>query len=106
MSLATILGAINAAPALLGLVDQVVVSTEQALNAVPSIGGSQKFAAAEAKVNSWLSTAITDVQQLNLLQSAVTPLINGAVAAFNAAGIFAHKNTATVTQPGAPSAAA
>lgn len=106
MSLATILAAVNAVPTILGLVDQVVVSTEQALNAVPGISGNQKFAAAEAKLNSWISSAITDTQQLNLIQSAVTPLINGAVAAFNAAGIFTHKNTATVTQPAAGAAAA
>lgn len=98
MNLSVILSAINAVPALLGLVDQVVVSTEQALNAVPGLTGNQKFAAAEAKLNSWLSVAITDVQQLSLVQSAVTPLINGAVAAFNAAGLFNHKNTATVHQ--------
>lgn len=98
MSLTAILGAISAAPAILGLVDQVVVSTEQSLNAVPGISGSQKFAATEAKLNSWLSVAITDTQQLNLIQSAVTPLVNGAVAAFNAAGLFKHANTAAVTQ--------
>jgi len=97
--LSQLLNAISLVPTLLQIVNQAVVTIEQGIGSIPGVTGSQKLQAAEATVNSWLKTAITDVGQLQVLQTVVTPLITSAVAAFNAANIFTHKNTATVTPP-------
>lgn len=93
--LANLMTALSVAPSLLNLVDQVVVNVEQGLNAAPGISGSKKFAAAEAKVNGFLSAAITDTNTLEAVKTVVSPLVNASVAAFNAAGLFSHKTTVT-----------
>lgn len=89
MSLSTLVSLLSAAPQILALVDQAVVSVENTLNV--GFSSSQKLAAAEAKVNGWLATAQADLAQFGELSSVVTGLINTAVAAFNAAGAFNHK---------------
>ena len=100
---ANLMTAIGMIPQLLSLIDQVVVNIEQGLGQIPGITGSQKFAAAEAKVNTFLKAAITDAGLLGAVQTVVKPLIDGAVAAFNAAGFFKHK-TASGVQGGDPAA--
>lgn len=85
VNLKAILTAISLVPQILPLVDQTVQSIETALQGMP---GSSKFAAAEAKINSLLSAAIADVAVLADVKAIVSPLINAAVAAFNAAGLF------------------
>lgn len=99
--LTNLMTALSVVPSLLNIVDQVVVNVEQGLNAAPGISGSKKFAAAEAKVNTFLSAAITDANALAAVKDVVTPLIAGSVAAFNASGIFSHKTTVT-NSPAAP----
>ena len=98
-----LMNVLSVVPTLLNVVDQVVVNVEQGLNAAPGISGGKKFAAAEAKVNTFLGAAITDVNALAAAKDVVTPLITASVAAFNAAGLFAHKTTVTNT-PATPAA--
>lgn len=88
MNLASILAVLQALPQLLGVVNIVVHDTEQVLSAVP---GSQKLAAATAKVNTVLGAVTQDANTLAQAQAIVPTLINGTVAAFNAASIFQHK---------------
>jgi hypothetical protein len=83
-------------PQILPLIDTTVKSVEEAL---PGFSGSEKFAAAEAKVNSILTAVETDVAVLSTLRGIVSPLINAAVAAFNAAGLF-KKSPGTVAAAG------
>lgn len=87
----TLMSVLSIVPQMLSLIDQVVVNVEHGLGQIPGITGSQKLAAAEAKVNSFLKDAIADVKVLGMVTEAVKPLINAAVAAFNAAGLFTHK---------------
>lgn len=91
------LSALAVVPQLLTVIDQVVVNVETGIGQVAGIGGSQKLAAAEAKVNSFLADAVSDVKILSGVEVLVKPLINGAVAAFNAAGIFKHKTASNGT---------
>lgn len=105
---AALMTAIGLVPQLLSLVDQVVVNVEQGIGQIPGITGSKKLAAAEAKVDSFLKDAITDVNVLTDVRAMITPIVNAAVAAFNASGLFTHKpapaaNEPTV-QPGPPPA--
>lgn len=85
MNLASILALIQALPSLLGVVDAVVNNTEQVMGGLP---GSQKLAAATAKVNSVLSVATQDAQTLSAVSNVVPTLVNASVAAFNAGGVF------------------
>lgn len=87
MNLASILALIQALPSLLGVVDAVVHNTEQVMGAVP---GSQKLAAATAKVNTVLGVAVQDAQTLSAVSQVVPTLVNASVAAFNAGGMFKH----------------
>lgn len=77
-------------PGLLNVVDQAVKAVEDAM---PSATGAQKFAAAEARVNAIVSTLVQDTQVVSNLAGVLKPLINSAVAMFNAAGIFGHTST-------------
>lgn len=87
MNIAAFFSAISAIPQILNLIDQAVVSVEQSLQGMP---GAQKAAAATAKLNGWLQAAQVDAAAITSLQGILGGLINAAVAAFNAAGLF-HK---------------
>jgi len=93
-NLKTIVAVISFLPALDSLVSSTVTTVEQALG---GFSGSQKFQAAEAKVNSFLATLTADVNVIQDLQAIASPLINAWVAAFNAAGLFSHKSSTTAT---------
>lgn len=86
--LGTLFGVIQVLPQLPQLVNNVVVEVENTLNGVPGISGSQKAAAAEAKINSLLKVAIQDAGIISSAATVITPLINAAVAMFNASGLF------------------
>src|SRR5690348_3992772 len=86
-----IMTALSVIPQLFSLVDQVVVNVEQGLGQIPGISGSQKLAAAEAKIDTFLKAAITDVNVLTTVKNILVPVIDASVAAFNAAGLFTHK---------------
>lgn len=87
MNLKAFVSALELIPSLLPLVDQVVQSVETSLSALP---GAQKLAAAEAKLNTYLTTFEADVSVVTDLKAILTPLVNAAVAAFNAADVFKH----------------
>lgn len=92
-SLKNVVAVISFLPTLDSLISSTVTTVESALS---GFSGSQKFQAAEAKVNSFLSTLSADVNVISDLQTIAGPLINAWVAAFNAAGLFQHKSqTAT-----------
>lgn len=93
MSLSSFLSDLSLLPQVAQLVDDTVKQIETALSGLP---GTAKFAAAEAKVNAVLSAVVADAQVLSSLQGILGTLINAAVAAFNAAGIFAHAAAADV----------
>jgi len=93
---ALILSFITQLPGIIKLIDQVVLSVEAAF---PTATGSQKLAAATAKVNTILGAAVTDSQALSSLTTVVTPLINASVAAFNAAGTFAKPAVGSAPAP-------
>lgn len=77
---------------LLPIVDRLVASTVQTVEtALSGFNGNQKFAAAEAKVNTFLAGVSADVGVVGDLQAIAGPLINAWVAAFNTAGLFQHK---------------
>ena len=88
MNLATFATIIQAAPALLGIVNNTVHEVETMVGQLP---GAQKFAGVEAKVNSFLNACVQDAETLTNLQAIVPTLINASVAMFNAAGVFGHK---------------
>ncbi|HET7332344.1 hypothetical protein [Dyella sp.] len=72
---------------LLPVVDRLVASTVQTVeSALSGFNGNAKFAAAEAKVNSFLSSLSSDVAVVSQLQSSVGPLIQSWVDAFNVPG--------------------
>lgn len=96
---ALILGFITQLPGIIKLIDQIVLSVEAAF---PAASGSQKLAAATAKINTILSVALTDSQSLSTVSAIIAPLVNSSVAAFNAAGVFPKAAAATA----APTAAA
>lgn len=85
MGISAFFAALQVAPQLLGLVDQVVLSVEQTLQGVP---GSQKLNAALVKLDGWLKLAGTDVSAIAGIQPLLTSLVATSVAAFNAAGAF------------------
>lgn len=81
---------------LLPMLDQLISSTVQAVeSSLSGFAGNAKFAAAEAKVNTFLSTVSSDLNVVGDLQSIAGPLITAWVAAFNAAGLFTHKAAET-----------
>lgn len=96
--IALILGFIAQIPGILKLVDETVTSVEAAL---PTASGSQKLAAATAKVNSYLAAASAGAEAVSNLAAVVAPLINASVAAFNAAGVFKKAAAPTVVPPSA-----
>lgn len=97
MSLSSFLSALALLPQLVTLVDSVVKQVESSLS---GFSGNAKFAAAEAKVNSLLQSVSTDAAALSSISGLIGPLINAAVASFNAAGLFKKAAPA----PAAPSA--
>ena len=97
-SIAGLFAVMQLVPQIPQLVNNVVIEVENTLNGVPGITGSAKLAAAEAKINSLLQTAIADAGVLSSVSGILQPLINAAVAMFNAAGLF-KKPAATTTAP-------
>lgn len=93
MSLSSILAALSLVPNIFTVVDQAVVSVENSLVGVPGISGSAKLQAAEAKVNAFLTAAGADIAAVTNLSAVLTPLINAAVAVFNASGVFKKSST-------------
>jgi len=94
MSLGSFLSALALLPQLVTLVDSTVKQIEASLS---GFSGSAKFAAAEAKVNSVLQAVGTDAAALSSVSGLIGPLINAAVAAFNAAGLFKKAAPASST---------
>lgn len=92
-NLKTLLSVLALIPQLIELVDATVKSVEAALVGVP---GASKFAAAEAKLNTLLAAAIKDAEVLSAVNAVLAPMINAAVAAFNAAGFFKRSTPAAV----------
>lgn len=103
MSLATILTLLSSIPSLFTMIDDAVQSVETSLAGVPGISSSAKLAAAEAKVNAFLTAAGADIETLTSLGGVLTPLINAAVSIFNSVGLFKHA-AATPTSASAPAA--
>jgi len=97
MNLAAIATILAIVPNLFTVVDQAVQSVEASLANVPGISGSAKLQAAEQKVHAFLTAAGTDVAALANLSAVLTPLINAAVAIFNATGLF--KKSAAAPSP-------
>lgn len=95
MSLSVIVTALSLVPNLFSVIDQAVQSVEASLANVPGITGSAKLQAAEQKVNAFLTAAGADVAALTNLSSVLTPLINAAVAIFNATGLFKKSSAST-----------
>lgn len=85
MGISAFFAALQVAPQLLGLVDQVVLSVEQTLQGV---SGAQKLNAALVKLDGWLKIAGTDVSAIAGIQPLLTALVATSVAAFNASGLF------------------
>ena len=99
MNLKALLTALSLVPEILPIVNSTVQDIEVALANIP---GAQKLAAAEAKINTYLAAAIADVSVLADLKAVVIPLINAAVAAFNAAGLFKKAATQAVAPSATP----
>jgi hypothetical protein len=97
--LTLITGILNIGPQFVALVNNTVVEVENALGNLP---GAQKFAAVEAKINSFLQTAEADAEAIANIQGILPALINGAVAMFNAAKVFTSKTAAPAPTPTAP----
>lgn len=103
MSLSAVFAILSLVPNLFSVIDQAVQSVETSLAGVPGITGSAKLQAAEQKVNAFLVAAGADIAAVTNLSTVLTPLINAAVAIFNATGLF--KKTAPAAAP-APAPAA
>lgn len=97
LKLTTIATALALLPNLFTVVDQAVQSVESSLANVPGISGSAKLQAAEQKVNALLTSAGADVAAVSGLGAIVTPLINEAVAIFNAVGLFKKSGSPVAT---------
>lgn len=93
MSLSSIFTLLSLVPNLFTVIDQVVQSVEASLASVPGISGSAKLQAAEQKVNAVLAAAGADIATISNLSGVLTPLINAAVAIFNATGLFKKAST-------------
>lgn len=93
MSFSSIFTLLSLVPNLFTVVDQVVQSVEASLANVPGISGSAKLQAAEQKVNAVLAAAGADIATISNLSGVLTPLINAAVAIFNATGLFKKAGT-------------
>lgn len=85
MNIKAFLTALSLIPGFLTIVSQTVQAIEAAL---VGFSGSQKLAAAEAQVNTFLAAAISDAKVLGDVQAILVPVISSTVAAFNAAGLF------------------
>jgi hypothetical protein len=87
---------LTAIPQINALVNEAVKDVEAAF---PGLAGNLKFAAAEAKVQAWLGDAVSGLGTFIDLKTELAKLINGAVAAFNAANEFTHAPTTTAAAP-------
>ncbi len=101
MSLSAVFTLLSLVPNAFSLIDQAVQSVEASLATVPGVTGSAKLQAAEQKVNTFLAAAGADIATVSSLSGVLTPLINAAVAIFNANGLF---KKATSAAPAAPAA--
>lgn len=99
MSLATIIQVLTAIPQLATLINQIVQDIEAAF---PGLSGNQKYSAAAAKLQVYLSAAIQDTALVANAMSVAQPLINAAVAVFNVTGLFKSKSAAAGTTVGNP----
>lgn len=91
MSISAFFSALSLVPQLINLVDQAVVSVEQSLQ---GLSGSQKLAAALAKIDGWLKAVGQDVSAVAGIQPVLEGLVAASVAAFNAAKVFQHADKA------------
>lgn len=87
-NLKTVVAVISFLPTLDSLISSTVQTLETAL---AGYTGSQKFQAAEVKVNSFIANLSEDVNVVQDLQAVAATLINAWVAAYNASGLFQHK---------------
>lgn len=87
MDLTAFLTYVNLLPQITTLVYNVVSEIENALGGA-GLSGSQKFAAAEAKVNTLLQGLVADANVLANVTKTLPLLINSSVAVFNASGLF------------------
>ena len=103
MNLKALFGAINLALTLAPQFESIISSTVQDVEKkLAGFPGATKLAAAEAKINSLLSTVSDDLNVINDIKEILQPEINAAVALFNAAGVFkksAAAAPATTTPP-------
>lgn len=90
-SLSALFSVLSVVQELPTLVNNVVVEVENSVGQIPGISSNQKLAAAEAKINSFLQSAIQDAGLLSSVSTILTPMINAAVAMFNASGVFKSK---------------
>lgn len=93
MSFASIFTILTLVPNLFTVIDQAVQSVESSLAGVPGVSGSAKLQAAEQKVNAFLAAAGVDLSAITSASTVLTPLINAAVAIFNATGLFKKAST-------------
>jgi hypothetical protein len=96
--LALILGVISQLPQLFGLVNSTVHEVENVFGTLP---GATKYAAATAKINSILQAGVTDANLLQTASQVIGPMVNAAVAMFNAAGVFTKPAPAAAPAPAA-----
>ena len=94
-SLKNVVAVISFLPTLDALISSTVQQIEATLG---TFGGSEKYQAALAKVNSFIAGLSADVNVVQDLQAIAGPIINAWVAAFNAVGFFQHKS-ANPAQP-------
>lgn len=103
-SISALFGVLSLVQELPTLVMNVVVEVENSIGTIPGVSGSSKLAAAEAKINSLLQAAIKDAGVLSSISGVLQPMINAAVAMFNAGGVFTSKSNATGAATPAPAA--
>lgn len=94
MNLKAIATALSLIPQLMPLVDNVVVSVEAA---IPDLPGATKLQAALAKVESLMAAASDEVNIFAEIKPTVVLMVNAAVAAFNAIGLFKKATPVTAT---------
>ncbi len=103
MNLSSALSLIAAVPGIFSVVSETVKTVESNL---VTATGSTKLSAATAGVNAFLDTVGADLSKVQNAATAVVPLINAVVSAFNASGLFTHSASSNVAAPTAPVTAA
>ena len=91
--------------ALFANVKTVVQAVETDAQATGLTSGSAKYASAVSKVNATLAIAEEYNTIAGMLAPVVGPLVDAAVAWFNAKGLFTHKATPAPAAPAATSGA-